>query len=197
RADRARLQGPARQQRDGLHHHDRQPAGLRRRPGDRAGHGPQPLPPPDGLRALRGDRARRLQDPLRQEPLSVRTVRPPGRAHLQGRCRRHGPRDRGDGLPGAAQLPDRMGRNGRGGRTRMTREDYDRYVAAFNARDYDAVFDFYAENPRMAFFGIEITTREQLRDFYTFLHAHVHETVTVERFASSEELAAVEALVRI
>lgn len=22
----------------------------------------------------------------------------------------------------------------------MTREDYDRYVAAFNARDYDAVF---------------------------------------------------------
>src|SRR5690606_37575141 len=79
----------------------------------------------------------------------------------------------------------------------MTREDYERYAAAFNARDYDAVFDFYAENPRMAFFGIEITTREQLRDFYTFLHAHVHETVTVERFASSEELAAVEALVRI
>ncbi len=79
----------------------------------------------------------------------------------------------------------------------MTREDYDRYVAAFNARDYDAVFDFYAENPRMAFFGIEITTREQLREFYTFLHAHVRETVTVERFAASEELAAVEALVRI
>ena len=35
----------------------------------------------------------------------------------------------------------------------MTREDYERYAAAFNARDYDAVFDFYAENPRMAFFG--------------------------------------------
>ena len=79
----------------------------------------------------------------------------------------------------------------------MTREDYERYVAAFNARDYDAVFDFYAENPRMAFFGIEITTREQLREFYTFLHAHVRETVAVERFASSDELAAVEGLVRI
>ncbi len=65
----------------------------------------------------------------------------------------------------------------------MTREDYDRYVAAFNARDYDAVFDFYAENPRMAFFGVEIRTREQLRDFYTFLHGYVRETVTVERFA--------------
>ncbi len=79
----------------------------------------------------------------------------------------------------------------------MTREDYERYAAAFNARNYDAVFDFYAENPRMAFFGIEITTRQQLRDFYTFLHSFVRETVTVERFASSDELAAVEGVVRI
>jgi hypothetical protein len=79
----------------------------------------------------------------------------------------------------------------------MTREDYDRYVAAFNARDYDAVFDFYAERPKMAFFGVEITSREQLKDFYGFMHRYVKETVTVERFAGSEELAAVEAIVRI
>jgi ketosteroid isomerase-like protein len=79
----------------------------------------------------------------------------------------------------------------------MTREDYDRYVAAFNARDYDAVFDFYAENPRMAFFGVEITTRQQLKDFYGFLHQYVTETVTVERFAGSDELAAVEGVVRV
>ena len=79
----------------------------------------------------------------------------------------------------------------------MTRDDYERYVAAFNARDYDAVFDFYAENPRMAFFGIEITTRQQLRDFYGFLHQYVRETVVIEKFASSEELAAVEGIVRI
>ena len=79
----------------------------------------------------------------------------------------------------------------------MTRDDYERYVAAFNARDYDAVFDFYAENPRMAFFGIEITTRQQLRDFYGFLHQYVRETVVIGKFASSEELAAVEGIVRI
>ena len=79
----------------------------------------------------------------------------------------------------------------------MTREDYDCYVAAFNARDYDAVFDFYAEHPKMAFFGIEITSREQLKEFYGFMHRYVKETVTVERFAGSEELAAVEAIVRI
>lgn len=79
----------------------------------------------------------------------------------------------------------------------MTREDYDRYVAAFNARDYDAVFDFYAERPRLAFFGIEITSRDELKRFYGFLHRFVKETVTVERFAGSDELAAVEAIVRI
>ena len=79
----------------------------------------------------------------------------------------------------------------------MTREDYDRYVAAFNARDYDSVFDFYIENPDMAFFGVEIRSREDLKAFYGFLHSFVKETVTVERFASSDNLAAVEAIVRI
>ncbi len=79
----------------------------------------------------------------------------------------------------------------------MTREDYDRYVTAFNARDYDAVFDFYVDNPDMAFFGVQIRSREDLKGFYGFLHSFVKETITVHRFASSDELAAVEATVRI
>mgnify|MGYP000050088454 CR=1 FL=1 len=79
----------------------------------------------------------------------------------------------------------------------MNREDYDRYAEAFNARDYDAVFDFYADNPRMAFFGVEIRTREQLREFYTFLHTYVRETITVEKFASSDELVALEGIIRV
>jgi hypothetical protein len=79
----------------------------------------------------------------------------------------------------------------------VTREDYERYAAAFNARDYDAVFDFYAENPRMAFFGIQITSRDELRAFYSFLHRFVRETIAIERFASSDELAAVEGTIRI
>ncbi len=79
----------------------------------------------------------------------------------------------------------------------MTLEDYERYAAAFNARDYDAVFDFYADNPRLAFFGIEIRTREELRAFYSFLHSFVRETIEVERVACSDELVAVEGIVRI
>jgi hypothetical protein len=79
----------------------------------------------------------------------------------------------------------------------MTKEDYARYAAAFNARDYDTVFDFYSDTPRMAFFGIQITTRDQLKAFYTFLHGFVTETITVEKFAASDELAAVEGIIRI
>jgi len=79
----------------------------------------------------------------------------------------------------------------------MTREEYEAYAAAFNARDYDAVFDFYAENPRMAFFGVEIRTREDLRKFYGFLHSYVKETIRIERFAGSDELVAVEGIIRI
>lgn len=79
----------------------------------------------------------------------------------------------------------------------MNRDDYDRYVEAFNARDYDTVFDFYASDPRLAFFGVEITTRDQLKAFYSFLHRYVREMVTVERFAGSDELAAIEAIVRV
>ena len=79
----------------------------------------------------------------------------------------------------------------------MTREDYERYARAFNARDYDAVFDFYVEDPCIAFFGVEIRSREDLKRFYGFLHRYVRETITVERFASSDELAAAEGIVRV
>ena len=79
----------------------------------------------------------------------------------------------------------------------MQRADYERYATAFNTRDYDAVFDFYADEPDIAFFGIAIRTREELKAFYGFLHAYVRETVTVERFAASDELVAVEGVVRV
>ncbi|AKH43895.1 hypothetical protein FHS61_002698 [Altererythrobacter atlanticus] len=75
--------------------------------------------------------------------------------------------------------------------------DYARYAEAFNARDYDAVFAFYTDTPRMAFFGIEITTRQQLRDFYGFLHQFVKETISVERIAVSDNLCALEGVIRI
>lgn len=79
----------------------------------------------------------------------------------------------------------------------LTREDYDRYVAAFNAKDYDAVADFYVDPPLMTFFGVEIRSRQALKDFYGFLHDHVKESVTVLNFAASETLTAIDAVIRV
>lgn len=80
---------------------------------------------------------------------------------------------------------------------RMNRADYDRYLAAFNAKDYDAVCDFYAEPMAMDFFGVSLRSRADMKRFYGFLHAHVHESVRVLNFAASETLTAVDAIVRV
>jgi SnoaL-like domain len=79
----------------------------------------------------------------------------------------------------------------------VNRADYDRYLAAFNAKDYDGIADFYAEPINMDFFGVTISSRQGLKDFYSFLHAYVKESVTVLNFASSETLTAVDAIVRV
>lgn len=79
----------------------------------------------------------------------------------------------------------------------MNRSDYDRYLAAFNSKDYDSVFTFYKKPINMDFFGISIKSYDDLIKFYRFLHAHVIETITVRNFASSDTLTALDATVRI
>jgi hypothetical protein len=79
----------------------------------------------------------------------------------------------------------------------MTREDYDRYVRLFNARDYDAVLDHFADTFELVFAGYVFRTRRQVRDFYAFLHSYVRESVTVRAFVSGEHMVALEADVRL
>lgn len=79
----------------------------------------------------------------------------------------------------------------------MNRADYDRYAHAFNDRDYDTVFDFYAPGASIRFFGVDLGTRDAFKRFYSFLHAHVIETLTIERFAASNELVALEGIIRV
>lgn len=79
----------------------------------------------------------------------------------------------------------------------MNRADYDRYAQAFNNRDYDTVFDFYAPSAAIRFFGVDLGTREAFKRFYGFLHAHVIETLTIERFAASDDLVALEGIIRV
>ena len=49
----------------------------------------------------------------------------------------------------------------------------------------------------MNFFGVALRSRDDLKRFYSFLHAHVIEGVTVRNFAASDTLTAVDAIVRI
>lgn len=79
----------------------------------------------------------------------------------------------------------------------MDRKEYESYLSHFNGKDYDGVADFYAQPLDMDFFGVKITSREGLKEFYGFLHAHIIETVSVLNFASSETLAAVDGIVRV
>ncbi len=79
----------------------------------------------------------------------------------------------------------------------MNRADYERYLAAFNAKDYDTVCDFYAEPMNMSFFGVSLKSRDDMKRFYSFLHAYVLESVRVLNFASSPTLTAVDAIVRV
>ena len=78
-----------------------------------------------------------------------------------------------------------------------TRDDFNRYHAAFHSGDYDTAFEYYVEQPRLRFFGIEITNGLQLRKHYRLLHEQMRETVHVERFAISDDFIALETLVRI
>jgi SnoaL-like domain len=79
----------------------------------------------------------------------------------------------------------------------MNRADYDRYIAAFNAKDYNGLADFYAQPMALNFFGVALRSREDLIRFYSFLHSYVTETVTVNNFAASDTLTAVDAVVTI
>lgn len=49
----------------------------------------------------------------------------------------------------------------------------------------------------MRFFGVVLRSREGMKRFYGFLHAHVLESVRVLNFAASETLTAVDAIVRV
>jgi ketosteroid isomerase-like protein len=79
----------------------------------------------------------------------------------------------------------------------MNRIDYDRYLALFNARDYDGVLAHFADSFELVFAGYVFRTRAEVKRFYEFLHAHVRESVTVHRFVSDGRLVALEADVRL
>lgn len=79
----------------------------------------------------------------------------------------------------------------------MNRADYDRYLACFNAKDYDGVLSFWADRFDLQFAGYRFTTPEEVRRFYGFLHQYLKETITVTAYVNDANMVAMEAIVRI
>jgi hypothetical protein len=79
----------------------------------------------------------------------------------------------------------------------VKRADYDRYLACFNARDYDGVLQFWAPQFEASFAGVVLRSGAELRRFYAFLHSYVDERIRVDDFVSDDSRVALRALVRI
>lgn len=79
----------------------------------------------------------------------------------------------------------------------MDRLAYERYLGHFNSRDYDSVVDHFQPDAEVRFGGVVLRGHAAIREFYAFFHNYVIETITVSRFAASEQLVALEATVRL
>lgn len=64
----------------------------------------------------------------------------------------------------------------------MTEDDYHRYIAAFNARDYATLETFFADDFALENAGFRIEGKPAFRAFYAFFHAYCREEVIFKGF---------------
>ena len=79
----------------------------------------------------------------------------------------------------------------------MKIEQYRAYLELFNARDYDGIQAYFHEDAEIVFAGYALRGHQAVRDFYTFFHAHVDESITLNRFLSDGDTVVLEATVRL
>ncbi len=64
----------------------------------------------------------------------------------------------------------------------MREADYQRYLAAFNARDYAAMETFFADDFALENAGFIVRGKAAFREFYRFFHTYCRETVRFRGF---------------
>lgn len=64
----------------------------------------------------------------------------------------------------------------------MTEEDYHRYIEAFNARDYDVLETFFADDFALENAGFRVQGKPAFRAFYAFFHEFCREEVIFKEF---------------
>lgn len=69
----------------------------------------------------------------------------------------------------------------------MIQSDYDRYIAAFNARDYATLETFFADDFVLENAGFAVRGKPAFRDFYAFFHDHCREQVEFREFFPGQQ----------
>lgn len=64
----------------------------------------------------------------------------------------------------------------------MTEDDYHRYIAAFNARDYATLETFFADDFVLENAGFAVRGKAAFREFYAFFHEFCREEVIFKEF---------------
>lgn len=77
-----------------------------------------------------------------------------------------------------------------------TEDDYRRYVAAFNARDYATLETFFADDFALENAGFIVRGKPAFREFYAFFHSYCKETVTLKRFFEGDGAVAANVVIR-
>lgn len=77
----------------------------------------------------------------------------------------------------------------------LTRDDYEAYVRAFNARDYATLHGFFADDVVLEAHGFALRGKAQVREFYDTFHAHVRETVMINGFYECGEISIADATI--
>jgi len=79
----------------------------------------------------------------------------------------------------------------------MHRSQYDDYLAKFNARDYEGVLGYYADDFEIVFAGYRLRGREEMLRFYGFFHRHVRESIALDAYVADANMVVIEARVRL
>jgi len=69
----------------------------------------------------------------------------------------------------------------------MTEDDYHRYIDAFNARDYDTLETFFADDFVLENAGFRVQGKPAFRAFYAFFHEYCREEVIFKGFYPGRE----------
>ena len=69
----------------------------------------------------------------------------------------------------------------------MTEDDYHRYIDAFNARDYDTLETFFADDFVLENAGFRVQGKPAFHAFYAFFHEYCREEVIFKGFYPGRE----------